>query len=1220
MAERTVLVRLRANVDDFKAQMDRAKKSTEDVGKTTEKSQQQASTALGRLARSAQDNRAAWDDAGMALAGFGAVTVAALGATVKAAIDWESAWAGVTKTVDGSATEMAALEGELRGLARTLPSTHKEIAAVAEAAGQLGVKRQDIAAFTKTMVDLSQTTDMSADEAATSLAQMMNVMQTAPEDVGRLGASLVALGNAGASTESEIVNMASYITGSAKLIGASESDVLALSNAMVSVGINAERGGGVMTRVMQDIYAAVQTGGSELEGFAEVAGMSSADFARAFESDPVRAIDAVVQGLNGVQESGGNVVATLHDLGYKGTQDTAVLLQMAGAGDLLTKSLDLGNQSWQENTALVEEAAKRYDTTASQLAIARNGINDAAIEIGETFLPVLADLAGGLADVAGWFADLPDPVQKTLGGLAGVAGVASLAAGAFLLVFPRVIETYKAFQTLNTTMPGVAGGLGKIGKAMGIAAGMAVLGTAVSALDSAMAPTPATMEEMTAALLDMGKSMDTAALDERFRALGGGLATEIDGFSGAVMRLTDPSNMERLNDFGGSLFNAVTFGAAGTGGGAASRRRSLEEIEGLDQALALMVQGGNADMAAKQFEVMAAEVERNGGSVADLRELLPGYQDALKGVENEQRLAAESATGLAGATGAASIAVAGIPASVESTYGSLGAYAASLGLSEDATEDLRKKTEELGSTLADFINPLGVYTSLLDEKKAAEESAARKAAEAAGASAESWQDFVTDTGFSFDEYMRRLEEQVNAQANWQTNMLTLAGRVSQGTLDELARMGPEGAPLVADLVNRSDAELDRFDDITAMRSKEATDAWGAQLTMAAPVLAGISRKAGQGAADAAAEALASGTSTIADIAAQYGITLANGVNPVLAALGKNAIIPAAPRGVRGQPIPHADGGIEDHVAQIAAAGDWRVWAEDETGGEAYIPLSPAKRPRSLDIWRETGRRLGVDVQGYAFGGINDVPRPPSTAPFQPPISSGADAVMEKAFDELRAWLAANLEPEASPSSSSGLGPRAASARRYVMDTWGIRNIGGFAKRNVYGTNTPSKHSMGKAIDVMTSNLRIGWDIANFFNGPGRRQFGVDNVIWQQSIAGRGGGAFKRMPDRGSPTQNHMDHPHIDFLARGGLLNPHVRDMGGPLLPGYTFNGTGSPETVVPNGRAADSFDVWQRSNSGAVASVTDARSYPVTVVAPPDVNAMIRAVQDNQHTQNFLHG
>jgi hypothetical protein len=61
-------------------------------------------------------------------------------------------------------------------------------------------------------------------------------------------------------------------------------------------------------------------------------------------------------------------------------------------------------------------------------------------------------------------------------------------------------------------------------------------------------------------------------------------------------------------------------------------------------------------------------------------------------------------------------------------------------------------------------------------------------------------------------------------------------------------------------------------------------------------------------------------------------------------------------------------GAENHVAQIAPAGAMRLWAEPETGGEAYIPLHPGKRDRSLAIWEETGKRLGALGQGSGDGG------------------------------------------------------------------------------------------------------------------------------------------------------------------------------------------------------------------------------------------------------------
>ncbi|GAA1353525.1 phage tail tape measure protein [Streptomyces beijiangensis] len=70
---------------------------------------------------------------------------------------------------------------------------------------------------------------------------------------------------------------------------------------------------------------------------------------------------------------------------------------------------------------------------------------------------------------------------------------------------------------------------------------------------------------------------------------------------------------------------------------------------------------------------------------------------------------------------------------------------------------------------------------------------------------------------------------------------------------------------------------------------------------------------------------------------------------------------------------YANGGVrkEQHVAQIAPAGAWRVWAEEETGGEAYIPLAHSKRGRSRAIAEETVRRLGgKGVQWYANGGLD----------------------------------------------------------------------------------------------------------------------------------------------------------------------------------------------------------------------------------------------------------
>lgn len=497
MSERSVVVRLEAEVSKFVRGQQQAQKATEETAKAQEalgkavddaaaksatgsekvakgnrkqaqsseeaaKSSKKSEDASKQDAKAKEQQAAAADTAGKSLTLFGATSIAALGASAKAAMDWESAWAGVTKTVDGSPEQMAELESQLRGLARTLPLSHQEIAGVAEAAGQLGVARKDVAGFTKTMIDLGETTNLTADEAATNIAQISNVMGTMEREgsagVARFGAALVALGNDGASTEAEILSMAQRIAGAGATVGASETEVLALSNTLASMGVKAELGGGVTTRVLLKMYEAVQEGGDSLNAFAKVAGVSGAAFEKAFGESPVAAMDMVAQGLARIKGEGGNVVQSMKDVGIKGTEEYQVMLALAASGDLLTDSLELGSKAWKENTALLDEANKRYATTDSKVKVAWNNIKDAAIEAGAVVLPMIAGLAETVSGLAQGFASLPQPVQGGITVLAGLTGGAALLAGGLLTVIPKIRDTKEALNVLATRrVPGEHG-------------------------------------------------------------------------------------------------------------------------------------------------------------------------------------------------------------------------------------------------------------------------------------------------------------------------------------------------------------------------------------------------------------------------------------------------------------------------------------------------------------------------------------------------------------------------------------------------------------------------------------------------------------------------------------------------------------------------------------------------------------------------------------------
>jgi hypothetical protein len=126
VAERTVAVRLIARVDAYTASMAKASAATGAFSATSQRNLLAVGTQMQHIGR----NATTW---------LSLPIVAAGAFAVKAASDWESAWAGVTKTVDGTAAQMAELEAGLRDMAKELPATHQEIAAVAEAAGALGL-------------------------------------------------------------------------------------------------------------------------------------------------------------------------------------------------------------------------------------------------------------------------------------------------------------------------------------------------------------------------------------------------------------------------------------------------------------------------------------------------------------------------------------------------------------------------------------------------------------------------------------------------------------------------------------------------------------------------------------------------------------------------------------------------------------------------------------------------------------------------------------------------------------------------------------------------------------------------------------------------------------------------------------------------------------------------------------------------------------------------
>ena len=256
--------------------------------------------------------------------------IVALGtAMANASKNFESAFTGVEKTVEGTAEQLATIKQGIKDMAEEIPSTTTEISKVAESAGQLGIATDNVLDFTRVMIDLGNSTNLSAEEASSSLAKFANVTKMSASDYSRLGSTIVALGNNFATTESDIVSMATRLASTGELTGLTQSQILSLATAMSSVGIEAEAGGSAMSKLLKKIQIAVETGSKDLTKYAKVAGLTTKQFKEAFEKDAIGVLSKFITGLNNTEKNGKSAIAVLEDMGLKEVRLSNTILSLA---------------------------------------------------------------------------------------------------------------------------------------------------------------------------------------------------------------------------------------------------------------------------------------------------------------------------------------------------------------------------------------------------------------------------------------------------------------------------------------------------------------------------------------------------------------------------------------------------------------------------------------------------------------------------------------------------------------------------------------------------------------------------------------------------------------------------------------------------------------------------------------------------------------------------
>lgn len=406
--------------------------------------------------------------------------VGAFGASVKAAVDWESAFNGVRKTVDASEKEYEQLAKNIKKMATETASSREEIAGVMEIAGQLGITGvEGLTTFTRTMVDLGVATNLSAEEAATALARFMNITGESATDVDKIGSAVVALGNNFATSEAEIVAMSTRLAASGTIAGMTSTDILALSTAMSSVGIQAEAGGTAMTQTLSAMTAAVadfEAGSAEdLEKIASVANMSAEEFAKAWNEHPIEAVQNFIAGLGTLDEKGENATLVLDELGMSGVRQANMLKSLSLASNVLADAIQTSSDAYQKNSALSDEAAIRYAELAARIKQLKENFKNVTDDIAKIVIPYINKFIDTLNELIEKWKGLDDSQKESIVRMAAIAA----AIGPILLVVGKLVSSIgsvvtvggklvSGIGTLMNSVGGLSGALSALAGPVGI--------------------------------------------------------------------------------------------------------------------------------------------------------------------------------------------------------------------------------------------------------------------------------------------------------------------------------------------------------------------------------------------------------------------------------------------------------------------------------------------------------------------------------------------------------------------------------------------------------------------------------------------------------------------------------------------------------------------------------------------------------------------------------
>lgn len=388
--------------------------------------------------------------------------------SMSTAIDFETSLADVGKVADFANAEALEQFGkELQKLSSEIPLTVTELAAMAEAGGQMGIAKDQLTGFVEVAAKMATAFKMTGDESGQAIGTLMTVFNLSIPQVEKLGDAINVLGNTTNAKEKEIIDVLTRIGGIGQQFGLSAKELSALAASFLSLGKSPEVAGTAINALLSKLSTAnVQS--KDFKEALGALGISANQLADDISTNPTQALDAFLTKLSSLpKQIQGDTIGRL--FGAEFADDVAALVQ-----SLETYRKNLAGVADENSTAgaMQDEFAKRLKTTQAELDLMKNALNEIAVNLGSTILPAVRALAQGVAEVSKAIATLVDNPFVAGSLIAGMVALAAKTQTAKLIIEALLGALSKTgvgvgvLTTIGKAADDVAGKVGAVRKAI----------------------------------------------------------------------------------------------------------------------------------------------------------------------------------------------------------------------------------------------------------------------------------------------------------------------------------------------------------------------------------------------------------------------------------------------------------------------------------------------------------------------------------------------------------------------------------------------------------------------------------------------------------------------------------------------------------------------------------------------------------------------------------